>query len=497
MTGKIIGLDGKPLIRAQSAYEGASQRGRLSSWNAPAMGPNSALSYAAGPLRNRTRAGFRNSLLMRSAISKNTTSEVGKGFTLLSTVKDDETRREINRLWRISSGQLDPWGDLNFGAILHLAVMARRMSGEVFIRRLRRNLASGLEVPNQVELLESDMCPIDLNRWISPTQRIIQGVEFKGKLKVAYWFYKAHPNDAIDTIGMNQLERVPARDVIHHYMPTRPGQVRGEPGTTAVLVKDRTFHEYDDAELVRKKERSAFTGFLYREGGAEDWEFDPQTGKSLYGDDSDPYAQRESVAPGTMLRGAPGEKLELFDGDDTGSGYKDYTRWQSLMLAAGQEIPHAMLTGDWSGLNDRLVRAFMIEYRRGIGFEQTNLSGFQVAFGIWRWFIETAIITGKITAPGFSDDPWPWLELDIRPDAWKHLHPEQEVNARIKAVKAQTSNIEAEAAESGRDLEDNMRRNAKAVARWQQICKEEGVDNAGDLTGLFNAPDTNGSGATE
>jgi capsid protein len=198
-----------------------------------------------------------------------------------------------------------------------------------------------------------------------------------------------------------------------------------------------------------------------------------------------------------MLRGAPGEKLELFDGDDTGSGYKDYTRWQSLMLAAGQEIPHAMLTGDWSGLNDRLVRAFMIEYRRGIGFEQTNLSGFQVAFGIWRWFIETAIITGKITAPGFSDDPWPWLELDIRPDAWKHLHPEQEVNARIKAVKAQTSNIEAEAAESGRDLEDNMRRNAKAVARWQQICKEEGVDNAGDLTGLFNAPDTNGSGATE
>lgn len=489
----IIGLDGRPL-RASQPYEGATRAPRSGGWNAPSTGPNRALASAGKPLRNRTRAGYRNSLLLRSAINKNTTSEVGKGFTLLSTAKDDDFRQELNQLWKIVTMQLDPWGDLNFGGLVHLGVMARRMSGEVFVRRLRRRLSAGLAVPTQVELLESDLCPMDLNKRISKTRRIVQGVEFHGKLKVAYWFYKAHPDDGLDGVSLNQLERVPARDVIHHYMPTRPGQVRGEPGTSAALLKDRTFHEYDDAELVRKKERSAFTGFLYREGfGEADWEFDPHTGKEMYPGESEAAPASQSVAAGTMLRGVPGEKLELFDGDDTGQGYKDYVRWQSLMLAAGQELPHPMLTGDWSGLNDRLVRAFMNEYRRGISFDQTNLSGFQVAFGIWRWVVEDAILTGKLSAPGFAENPWPWLALDIRPDAWKHLHPEQDINARIKAINSQASNVEAEAAEYGRDLEDNMRRNAKALKRWEQICKEEGVENPGDMAGIFSTPETTGA----
>lgn len=487
----IVGLDGKP-IRAQS-YEGATRGSRGIGWHAPSSGPNRTLASAGKTLRNRTRAGYRNSLLQRSAINKNTITEVGKGFTLMSTAKDDEFRQGLNQLWKVVASQLDPWGDLNFGGLLRLAVMARRMSGEVFLRRLRRRLSSGLVVPTQVEVLESDLCPMDLNRRINKTRRIVQGVEFNGKVKVAYWFYKEHPNDDVVSVSFNQLERVPAQDVVHHYMPTRPGQVRGEPDTAAALLKDHTFHEYDDAELVRKKERSGFTGFLYREGfGEPDWEFDPHTGNEMYPGESEAASTSESVRVGTMLRGVPGEKLELFDGDDTGQGYKDYVRWQSLLLAAGQDIPHPVLTGDWSGLNDRLVRAFMNEYRRGISFEQTNLSGFQFAYSIWCWVVETAIVTGKLNAPGYADDPWSYLSVDIRPDAFKHLHPEQDINARIKAINSQASNVEVEAAEYGRDLEDNMRRNAKALKAWERICQEEGVENPGDMAGIFATPESKG-----
>ena len=489
-TGVIVGLDGNPL-RAQQPYEGATRGPRAAGWNAPSMGPNRALANAGKPLRNRTRAGYRNSLLMRSAINKNTTSEVGKGFTLLSTAIDSEFSQALNKLWKVVSTQLDPWGDLNFGALVHLAVLSRRMSGEVFVRRLRRRLSSGLTVPTQVEILESDMCPMDFNKRLSKTRRIVQGVEFNGKLKVAFWFYKAHPDDGLDSVSLNQLERVPARDVIHHYMPTRPGQVRGEPDTSAALLKDRTFHEYDDSELVRKKDRSAFTGFLYREEAGElDWEFDPATGKGLHGDDSEAAPQAQSVSAGTVLRGVPGEKLELFDGDNTGQGYKDFQRQQTLLLATGQDIPHPMLTGDWAGLNDRLVRAFMNEYRRGISFEQINLSGAQVVSGIWGWVVEDAILIGLLSAPGFAANRAPWLLHDARPDAWRHLHPEQDINARNKAVANNISNSEIEAAEYGRDLEDNMRRNAKARARWEQICKEEGIENKVEMGGIYSPPES-------
>ncbi|MCF1458770.1 MAG: phage portal protein [Shewanella sp.] len=485
----IVGLDGQPM-RA-SHYDGASTGRRAVGWSASSAGPNRVMASTGEVLRNRTRAGYRNSLLMRSAINKNTTSEVGKGFTLMSTTKDEKFAKEVNRLWRILSTQIDPWGDFNLGALVHLAVKSRRMAGEVFIRRLRRRLASGLVVPLQVELLEADMCPLQLNKRFSATHRIVQGVEFFGKRKVAYWFYKAHPQDGLESASLNNLLRVPARDVIHHYMPSRPGQVRAEPDTAAALLKDHTFHRYDDQELVRKETRSGFTGFLYREGvGEADWEFDPNTGKPMYPDEVDAAPTEAVVQAGTILRGVPGEKLELFNGDDTGAGYKDYIRWQTLMLAAGQEIPHALLTGDWSGLNDRLVRAFMIEYRRGMSFDQTNLSGFQVMFGIWRWALEAMITTGLVTAPGFAENPWPWLEVDIRPDAWKHLHPEQEINARIKAINSQTSNVEREAAEHGGDVEDNMRRNARALKRWHEICEEEGVENPGSMAGVFSTPES-------
>ena len=488
----IVDLQGNPYPSTNKAYEGAARTARTANWSAPSVGPNQANHYSGRKLRDRARAGYRNSLLLKSAINKNTTNEVGRGFTLLSTHTDTALAATLNGLWRQLSAQLDPWADLNFAGLLHLAVKARRMSGEVFALRLRRPGQYGLPFGLQVELLEGDHCPFSLNRRLSKHRRIRQGIEFYKRQKVAYWFYDVHPDDDLTDIKLAKLTRVPARDVIHHYRPDRPGQIRGVPDSAAALLKDRTFADYDDAELVRKRERSAFTGFLYREDtGEDDWEFDPATGKPLHSD-SQAYDSAETVRAGTMLRGVPGEKLDLFSGDDTGQGYKDYMRWQALQLAAGQDIPYALLTDDWAGLNDRLVRAFLNEYRRGIAFDQTNLSGFQFAFGIWRWFVDAAVLTGAIDAPGYSDNPWPYWALDIRTDAFKHLHPEQEINARNKAIRYNLSNAEAEAADHGQDLDNNMRRNAKALKRWKEICDEEGVEHNTGVGGLFTPSDTTG-----
>ncbi|WP_125782860.1 phage portal protein [Pseudoalteromonas rubra] len=487
--GLIIGTDGQPL--SQSDYEGATRGSRGKNWPAPSVGPNRALAKAGRPLRNRTRHAYRNSLLMRSGINKNTTNEIGKGYTLLSTCEREDFREKVNKLWRVIATQLDPWGDLNFGGLCHLAALSRRMSGEVFIRRLHRRIDSGLIAPVQVELLEADMCPQELNRRISATRRIIQGIEFQGKVKVAYWFYKAHPDDGLESVSLHDCIRVPARDVIHHYKPTRPGQVRAEPETAAALLKDRTFHEYNDNELIRKRERAGFTGVLYRESfGEQDWEFDPSTGQPMYAD-AEASSTTETISAGSWLRMVPGEKALPFDGDDTGQGYADFVRWESLLYSAGMDIPYPLLTGDWAGLNDRLVRAFLNEYRRSISFDQENLSGFQVAYGIWRWVIDSLISTGQLSAPGFAASPWIYYDVDVRPDAWKHLHPEQDINARNKAVASHISNGEREAAEYGTDIEKNMQVNARLLKKWRQACENEGIEQPTQLGGLFSAVEGN------
>lgn len=473
----ILGLDGQPMTSG-SSYEGATASPRGSGWSAPSVGPNAALASAGAVLRNRTRAGYRNSPLLRSAINKGVTAEAGKGVTLLSIVKDDNTRKTLNALWKEMCNQLDPSGDLSFGGLIDQIVRARKTSGEVFVVRVPVRLGTGLKVPLQVSVLESDFCPMSYTKRLINGNRIVQGVELKGRKKVAYWFYKQHPSDVDMGSPAHDLNlvRVPARDVIHHYKALRPGQLRGEPDTAAALLKDKTFSDYSDAELQRKQTRAGFTGFLYREDFSEDdHQFDPHTGRALY-DDSEAPQEREVVAGGTILRGQAGEKLQLFEGDNTGSGFNDFVKWQAQQLAAALEIPYPLLTGDWEGLSDRTIRAILNEFRRGVTADQTNLLGFQVCLKVWQWFVNTAVMVGAISAKGFADDPWSFYALDIRPDAWRHLHPEQDIRSRTMAISSNLSNLEREAAECGGDLEENMRANARARAVWERVCQEEGLD---------------------
>ncbi|WP_353618622.1 phage portal protein, partial [Spartinivicinus marinus] len=179
----------------------------------------------------------------------------------------------------------------------------------------------------------------------------------------------------------------------------RPGQIRGEPEAATALLKDHTFKEYDDSELVRKKERSAYTGFLYRESHDDD-----DYGLPGSYDDDEPTEDAVRIQTGYMLHGKLNEKLELFDGDNTGQGYADFMRWQSLQLSSGLAIPYPLLTGDWSGLNDRLVRAMLNEYRREIEMAQDHLMAFQVCRQVWQWWMDTAVLTGKLNASDYSQD---------------------------------------------------------------------------------------------
>lgn len=470
-------MDGKALSFSQP-YEGATGSPRGDTMTAPSMGPNRALAVSGTTLRNRSRHGYRNSAFLRSAINKGVGAEVGKGVVIMSTCADEEVQKTLNTLWKQHQYMVDPWGDQSFGGILQQAVRARKTAGEVFIRRIPVPLAFGLQVPFQLEVLEADFCPIGFNKRLSNGRRIVQGIELVGRRKVAVWFHKRHPNefDPSASISLNDLVRVPIQDVIHHYQATRPGQLRGEPDTAAALLKDKEFADYSDAELNRKKTRSAFTGFLYRDSfGDDDLEFDPQTGKALY-DDTEAPQQNETVQAGTILRGMAGEKLELFKGDDTGQGFKDFVKWQAQQLAAALDIPYPLLTGDWEGLSDRTIRAILNEHRRGVAADQTNLLGFQVCLKVWQWMVNSCVLNGLIEAPGFSDNPWAYYAMDIRFDAWRHLHPEQDIRSRTMATAAMLSNPEKEAADCGTDLEENMRATARAMKKWENICAEEGID---------------------
>lgn len=472
--------------KASGAYEAATQGRRATNWSAPNVGPVSALSRELVTLRNRSRAAFRNNPWLERAIARNVSNEVGTGIVPVFDSSNAEFNEAMEPLWLTWTGQSSADGSLDFYGQLSQIVRTRRVSGECLARIRYRSDALGLAVPMQLEILEPDYLPLDYNRTLRNGNRVVSGKEYDRRgILVAFWLHREHPADSIRWgQDSTSLIRVPARQVIHHYQPTRPGQVRGEPDAATALLRAKHYDSYEDAELIRKETRAPFTGFLKKDyTGETDWSFDPITGEELSGD----AIPDVTAKAGTIITGALGESLELFKGDDTGQGYSDFQRQQLLAIAAGTKVPYELLTGDWSKINDRVYRALIGEYRREIEACQDHLTIHQVCERVGKWFTDHAVLTGRVSAPGYAMNADDYNKRDWRPQRWPHINPLQDVEATIAEMGADLDSLDSAVARRGYRAADIQRQNVEARKRRRDLETEAGLDpveNEGSNNGM-------------
>lgn len=460
----ILGPNGQHIIVGAHVYQGASHGRRMGGFYAPSIGVNTALNGALPDLRNRSRAGHRNMPLLRSGIEKKVTNEIGIGITPRALCKDKGQRKLINDLWQESCFEFDPEGNLDVYGMQAQISRARRVSGECFIRVRYRSPNSGLLVPIQFQVLESDFVPLDLNEERPNGNKIRAGIEFNRKgQRVAYWMYKEHPGESYSYASLADLVRVPAAEVAHHFDPKHPGQIRGEPDCAAAMVKAYTFDSYDDAELTRKQTRAPFTGVIYREDfGEDDWLFDPITGEER---SPGGMVENGQVEPGTFMQGLPGEKFDLFKGDDTGQGYADFMRWQAMLQSTAIDLPYELMTGDWEKVNDRLVRAVLNEFRRRMQMDQWHLMIPQVLRWMFKHWLQRAVLFGAINLPGFANNMQDYFKHSWCPHGWPYINPNIDVEAKLKAIDGDLVAHEDVVAETGDDLIDIQERNKEARER--------------------------------
>lgn len=242
----------------RNAYEAGSTGRRLGRWNPISSGPNASVIGDLERLRARSRDLVRNNPRISRGVNSWVANEIGCDITFKSAAPDEAFRTAADELWERQCAHFDADGMQHFSGMLAQIVRTRRDAGEIFVRRRQRNLSDGLPVPVQYQLLEPEFCPV----WYSesnPTRRIHAGIEFNliGK-RTAYWMYRAHPGDGIFFTDARQqdLVAVPASQVLHHFKQLRPGQIRGVPAIVQAMIRAKDFDEYDDAELVRKKNRA-------------------------------------------------------------------------------------------------------------------------------------------------------------------------------------------------------------------------------------------------
>lgn len=413
-----------------SPYTAGGNGRRTRGWLAPGNGPNDSVTGNAQSLRNRSRQQYRNNGTARSIINRLVSNLVGTGIKPRSLAENKSFQRKAQDLWDVWGKESDPEGALGIYGQQAQAVNCWLQAGECFIRRRDRREADGLSVPMQVQVMEPELCPVHYNT-MNGGNPVRAGIEYNrlGQ-RVAYWMYKSHPGDmALLNADSTQLRRVPADQIIHLYDPIRPGQSRGVPHLSAVLMRMHDVDDYDDATLMRQKIANLFAGFITSPAAGETGLGNLANSQGEEGED----APEVGLESGLMQELGEGEDVKFSDPPDAGSTYSEFLTWQYRMATAGSDMPYEIATGDYSNLNDRTARFMFLQFKRFVQQKQEHLISHQFGHRLWSdWWVPRAVLSGALTAQGYANNPRKYTKVQQVPQRFEHLHPLQDAQAAEK-----------------------------------------------------------------
>ncbi|HBS81009.1 MAG: phage portal protein [Pseudomonas sp.] len=370
-------------------FEGAAGGRRNEGWRASGTDANAENGPALARLRNRARDMRRNNPYAERAITGIADNVIGAGIVPRPKAKSTRANKKLSALWAQwgETTACDADGLENFYGLQHKVMETVAEAGECLIRRRRRFSSDGLPVPMQLQVIEPDFLD-EMKVGKNGGNQIIQGIEFDALgRRAAYWLFDEHPGAVAGLVSMTS-RRVPAEDVLHIFMPRRPGQARGYTWLAPVMQRMRNFDEMEDAVMEQAKIAACFAAFVTE-------------GDGVSGTTKHPLIDR--VEPGLIQRLSMGEDVK-FGTPPTFNGYSTYS-WQALhAVSVGLGIPYELLTGDLKGVNFSSGRMGWLHFARRVDVWQWRMMIPQLCEQVWRWFMEAqALTTGGVLEEAGSE----------------------------------------------------------------------------------------------
>ena len=263
----------QPVKPQRRAYQGARVNRLTSDWVTSGTSADSEIRSSFKALRNRARQLVRDNDYARQAVRAIQNNVIGQGVKFQPQVKlqrdltlDETINQQIMLAWHQWSKKkrCDVSGLLGFHDMERLLVRSLAESGEVFVRMIRQPFGDS-RVPFALQVLEADYLIDDDVPQAMEGNTVRLGIEVDGYLRPqAYHFYANHPGDtyAGNPRTNGRKIRVPADEVIHLFLPERPGQTRGVTWFASALMRLHMLQGYEEAEVVRARASSALMGFI-------------------------------------------------------------------------------------------------------------------------------------------------------------------------------------------------------------------------------------------
>lgn len=402
-------------------YDAASKGRRTYGWKAPGSDADAASQAGRGQLRNLSRDMIRNRWTAARAQSVVTGNVVGSGIAW-SVNADKPVRDAVDRVLRKHLGTvaIDAFGEQTLSGLQQTAMNAVFGDGEVLVRRRMRNsrFEAHLALPFQVQLMEVDHLDVTITR--NGNNEVIDGIEYgpTGRIE-AFHLYDLHPGSVVNLArGRLTTRRVPAADIVHVRRLDRPGQLRGVPWLSPVMMTVGELGDYQEAEILKQRMAALLAAVVTSDDSGEKFK-----GKGL-----------EELEPGGIVGLQPGQEVRFTEPPNV-TGYDAFMKRGLAAIAAGIGITYEALTGDLSGTNFTSFRAGRMEMDRQVESWQRQIMVEQFCRGIERWIGESwPLARSGPMAQDIKRADQARFEIEWTPPRRALVDPSKEIPATLKAI---------------------------------------------------------------
>ena len=447
---------------AQRSFQGGQPSRLTAGFNAYNTSLDTDLYTSLNVLRARSRQLTQNNPYGQKFLRMVASNVVGQGFTLQNRSMDgnkpDTTdAKAIETAFAAWSrrGVCDVTGQLSFAELCRLVMRTVACDGEVLMRKVRGRGVNPFGFALQV--LDIDRLMVQEQRKLDNGNVMRMGVEINPLGKpVAYWVCSNHPMDPFMQSGGALVERIPAEDVFHFFIPVRPEQRRGVPWMHAAI--ERLYHigELDQSALVAARKGADTLGFFVSPNGLP---------PDVDGAGTDGAAIEVSV-PGTFDTLPEGYDIKNFDSKYPNDVYPAFIKSALRAVASAIGVAYNGLANDLEGVNYSSIRSGVLEERE---FWMELQDWFTSAFLIplYEEWLRLALGMGAVTGPtGFPLPATKFAKFSAHEwqgRRWGWVDPLGDVQAKVLMMNNGLTSRTRIAAELGLDREQV----------WNELQREE------------------------
>jgi len=398
------------------SYEGAAKGRRFDSFRGNKASVNSEIGKEKDTLTQRSRYLYKNSHHFRRAVKVIANNVVGYGIIPSFNTKNTSWKEKMKIEWRnwAENIKCDYDGNFDFYGLQKLAMRTVSIAGECII--VRRDVT--IE-ENPLGLQLQVLAPEFLDNTKNQDNTggggyIMNGVEYNSNGKrIKYWLYDRNPLESATAIS----KPIDVSFIIHLYDADEPGQHRGVPSSTPVMLKIKDLEDYSDSELVGKKVSACYGTFITKN--------DPSSGDDADPDDYD--TDIEHVEPGMVYRLFPGEGVS-HSAPPISNGYESFVKTHRQDVATGLGVTYEQLTGDYSNVNFSSYKAGWNEFGNNIDDLRWMLIIPKFCNPVFAWLLVKIKVAGMQVPEDFI--------LSWTPPRKKMVDPKKEIEGDKLAVRA-------------------------------------------------------------